>query len=337
MIRNGKNFSATLRALKLDTSQSRETTKNAVEIVTAIIRAYGSTTGRNIDPARVPPKPLTGLVYGRIQSGKTRAMIASTAMAFDNKFRIAVVMTSNINDLVDQTHIDFTNALPWLMTFTKDTNLDREVKTAKLHMEKGNGCLLVICSKGKTSLQNISAFLESIHAKRYPTIIFDDEGDQASLDTNTRKRSRKSGIAVAPSAINKAIQEQLRAAVPKHVYVSVTGTPQAVLLQSADSSHRPSFIIMLPPGQSYVGGDIFFSEDEPEDNDELIAVVDPNEKRELLDTSGPIPAGLRKSILFFLIASTAAIKKNSIGDRGYPREVSDHSDAARACRRAGLG
>jgi hypothetical protein len=114
MIKNGKNFSATLKALKLDASQSRETTKNATEIVTAIIKAYGSTTGRNINPARIPPKPVTGLVYGRIQSGKTRAMIASTAMTFDNKFRIAVVMTSNINDLVDQTHIDFTNALPWL-------------------------------------------------------------------------------------------------------------------------------------------------------------------------------------------------------------------------------
>jgi hypothetical protein len=316
MTKNGKNFSATLKAMKLDAAQSAETTKNASKIVSAIIKAYGAVAG-GINPAQTPPKQVTGLVYGRIQSGKTRAMIASTAMAFDNKFRIAVVMTSNINDLVQQTHLDFSAALPGLMTFTKDTNLDREAKTAKLHMEQGNGCLLLICSKGKSSLHNISDFLISIGGKKYPTIIFDDEGDQASLDTNTRKRSRKSNVAVAPSAINNAIQEELRAAVPKHVYVSVTGTPQAVLLQSAESTHKPSFIIMLPPGESYVGGDVFFASDEPEDSPGLISVVDPNEKAALLNTNGPIPDGLRKSILFFLVAGAAAIKNKGLGERGY--------------------
>jgi hypothetical protein len=39
MIRNGKNFSATLTAMALDAPQSKETTKNAAEIVTAIIKA----------------------------------------------------------------------------------------------------------------------------------------------------------------------------------------------------------------------------------------------------------------------------------------------------------
>lgn len=203
------HFTGTLDALKLENEQKTDTTRNATEIVTAIIKAYGTTAGGNIDPARIPPNPVTGLVYGRIQSGKTRAMIASTAMAFDNKFRIAVVMTSNINDLVDQTHLDFSTGLPGLMIFTKDTDLDREVQTAKLHMEKGNGCLLLICSKGKQSLNNISAFLKEIGGSDYPAIIFDDEGDQASLDTNTRKRS-KSKISVAPSAINDAIQSKLR-------------------------------------------------------------------------------------------------------------------------------
>jgi hypothetical protein len=37
-------------------------------------------------------------------------------------------------------------------------------------------------------------------------------------------------FAVAPSAINNIIQNRLRPALPRHVYVGVTGTPQAVLL-----------------------------------------------------------------------------------------------------------
>jgi len=45
----------------------------------------------------------TGLLYGRVQSGKTAAMIVSTALAVDNGFRIVIVFTSNYVKLVEQT------------------------------------------------------------------------------------------------------------------------------------------------------------------------------------------------------------------------------------------
>src|SRR5262245_25480297 len=45
----------------------------------------------------------TGLLYGRIQSGKTAAMIAASAMAIDNGFRVVVVLTTNFVELVKQT------------------------------------------------------------------------------------------------------------------------------------------------------------------------------------------------------------------------------------------
>src|SRR5205809_2551809 len=45
----------------------------------------------------------TGLLYGRVQSGKTAAMIVTTALAIDNGFRIIVVLTSNNLELVKQT------------------------------------------------------------------------------------------------------------------------------------------------------------------------------------------------------------------------------------------
>src|SRR5581483_2441660 len=115
MITEGPHVTSTLAALRLDTDQAAETTRNAAEIVEAVIGAYGGTAERGIDPSRIPNHPVTGLVYGRIQSGKTRAMIASTAMAFDNGFRISIVMTSNINDLVNQTHMDFSSGLSDLL------------------------------------------------------------------------------------------------------------------------------------------------------------------------------------------------------------------------------
>lgn len=312
----GPRLVRTLDALNLKGTERTDTERNATNIVAAIINSFGTNKDGSLNATRVPKSPITGLVYGRIQSGKTRAMIASTAMAFDNKFRISVVLTSNINDLVAQTHLDFTGGLPGLKILNKDDALDREVNDVKLYLEKGDGCLLIVCSKGAKSLNHVTKFLTDIGGAEYPTVIFDDEGDQASLDTNTQKRS-KSAVAVGPSPINDIIQNKLRPAVERHVYVSVTGTPQAVLLQSADSSHRPSFIRMLPPGVSYVGGEQFFSEDEPEENRKLISLVDQNEKLQLLKLKTPIPNGLRDSILFFLVAASAAIENIGPRPHGY--------------------
>ncbi len=313
---NGPRFTETLEALNLQGTERADTQRNAADIVAAIIAAFGTRADGSLDTRRIPNAPITGLVYGRIQSGKTRAMIASTAMAFDNQFRISVVMTSNINDLVAQTHMDFSTGLPGLKILTKDDALDREIDDVKLYLGKTDGCLLIVCSKGTKSLNNVARFLTSIGGADYPTIIFDDEGDQASLDTNTRKRS-KSAVAVGPSKINDIIQNKLKPAVRRHVYVSVTGTPQAVLLQSADSTHRPSFIKMLPAGASYVGGEQFFDQDEPEDNQRLISLVDRNEKAQLLNPRAPIPTGFRESILFFLVAAAAAIKNIGLRQHGY--------------------
>jgi len=265
---DGQYFTDTIKSLQLPADQQNDARTNAKNIVAKIVAAYeeniahghvgagGTGIPSGFSTSGVLPHLLTGLVYGRIQSGKTRAMIASTAMAFDNGFRIVVVLTSNINDLVNQTHFDFASGLPGVMVYTKDDELAGEANNAKLDLEAGDGRMLIICSKGSTSLKNVITFLKQVDAKLYPAIIFDDEGDQASLDTNTRRRSL-SNVAVAPSSINKLIQEKLRPLMPCHVYVSVTGTPQAVLLQSASSRNRPSFIEPLPPGSSYVGGDQF--------------------------------------------------------------------------------
>lgn len=315
MITDGPYFTRTLDALGLRDLQREDSVRNASDIVSAILASYGVPPAADVSIAPVPNRPPAGLVYGRIQSGKTRAMITSTALAFDNGFRVSIVMTSNINDLVSQTHIDFSSGLPGIATFTKDHDLDREVATARLHLEQGDGRLLLICSKGTVSLRNIADFLRAIAADRFPAIIFDDEGDQASLDMNTRRRSR--GVAVGPSPINDIIQSRLRPSLPRHVYVSVTGTPQAVLLQSADSNNRPSFNVMLPPGAAYVGGDQFFNADEPEDNASLIVLVNQNDQQQLLSASRPIPEGLKASILFFLVSAAAAILNQGLPERGY--------------------
>ena len=326
---NGPFLKETLESLRIDDERKKQITiNNAKSIMEKVIASYSDIVGPDQvgkDCTGVPEgyefnnSGAIGLVYGRIQSGKTRAMITCTAMAFDNAFKIAMVMTSNINDLVNQTLKDFANNLKGVRVFTKDDELDDEIDEAKLDLQDTGGRILIILSKGTKSLTNISKFLKDIDAKNYPMVIFDDEGDQASLDTNTYKRSRSGTLTLEKSPINDKIFK-LRKEFPASVYVSVTGTPQAVLLQSKASNNRPSFVEMLPFGEGYVGGIDFFNSEEPESNENhLIAIIPSVDQGNLLNPRQPFPIGLKKAILFYLLSACSLIIK-----KGYPSNANGY-------------
>jgi RecA/RadA recombinase len=160
---NGKFLKSTISSLGLEGDSKKQSIKNAEGILTKVIESYESNIGNGqvgkTGTGKVTGQPslrpgAIGLVYGRIQSGKTRAMITTTAMGFDNGFRVAVVMTSNINDLVTQTHLDFSKVLAGASVFTKDDELNSRVEDAKLDLEQAGGRILIITSKGKKSLRN---------------------------------------------------------------------------------------------------------------------------------------------------------------------------------------
>ena len=150
---------------------------NAGTLMRKIVDAYSS----NINPldigrggtgiATAPKEELgpTGLLYGRIQSGKTRAMITTAALAFDNKFRIVVVLTSNINRLADQTHGDFVGGIPNATIIYKDDvksgTLESEAATVAESLEYiSDYGVVVVCSKGPQVLSQVIEFLKQIGA-----------------------------------------------------------------------------------------------------------------------------------------------------------------------------
>jgi Z1 domain len=317
---NGKNLREALDAIRpsLAPAGRREASDNAAQIVSAIVKTYeAEVKSGEVGKNGAGPKGAvgkndsspTGLVYGRIQSGKTRAMITSTALAFDNQFRVVVVITTDNNRLVDQTHQDFQNGLPGSIRVYSKAHFKKEVDQAKQILSSGTGGIVLICSKGTTRLNQVIEFLGKTGAKDYPAVIFDDEGDQATLDTNTLKRSTKEPL-IPPSKTHQLIHDpaiqSLRKALPRHVFVSVTGTPSGIVLQNADNKSRPSFVELLQAGKEYVGGDVFFSEPKPEKN-RLITLIGENERIELLGAAGSeLPDGLRSAIRFFLLAASAA-------------------------------
>ena len=187
---------------------------------------------------------------------------------------------------------------------------------------RATGGIVLICSKGKTRLKQAIKFLHETGAKDHSAVIFDDEGDQATLDTHTLKRSTKEPL-IKPSKIHRLVHDprvdSLRKALRNHVFVSVTGTPFGIVLQNIDSKSRPSFIELLNAGKDYVGGEAFFSNPKP-NTTKLISLID---ERERIDSSGrsgnEIPDGLKAAIRFFLLAAAAAGSKLGWPDDGKDR------------------
>ena len=330
---NGTNFNATLDTIKpkLSPSERKKAAQNTIQIMEEVVKAYEKSIGPGHvgkDGNGIPAgfssnrqKP-SGLVYGRIQSGKTRAMVTSTALAFDNGFKAVVVLTSNINLLVGQTQDDFTDGLPKSVRVYSKYDFQDETKQAKRVLKSSKGGIVIVCAKGDKRLKQAIEFLSEIGAQNVPTLIFDDEGDQASLDTNIGKRAKKN-LDIPPSTISRLIYDRkqevdsLRRVMQNHVFISVTGTPQALVLQNADSEHRPSFIKLLEPGTDYIGGEHFFLEENPLKN-KLIFLIARDEKTDLLDGDAEnIPDGLREAIRFFLLAASAAGKELGWPKGGY--------------------
>lgn len=241
-----------------------------------------------------PPSEVIGLMLGRIQAGKTNAMITTAALAVDNGYKVVVVLTSDNTWLYTQTLGRFKQALPGLTCVGMD---EWSEKRTVIQSVLSHGAVLFVTTKNRTRLEALNKVLASIGAADYPALIFDDEADQASLDTNASKRNQ------APSPINARIS-QTRSLFRISAFVEVTATPQALLLLDRASDFRPQFIVVLEPGTNYIGGDVYFAQDSPYlvpvQLDELAALKSK-------DDLGSLPSGLRQALATFLIGASARL------------------------------
>lgn len=65
------------------------------------------------------------------------------------------------------------------------------------------------------------------------------------------------------SSINKYL-DNIKNGASSSIYLQVTGTPQAILLQTQVSGWHPYFTYYFAPGNSYLGGDFFFPKEKPD-------------------------------------------------------------------------
>lgn len=323
------NLEAGTTGKPLDPATLQRAREQAIGILEEVLRTYTADVaagevgaqGTGMASEADPPSGEcpTGLLYGRIQSGKTLAMITFSALALDNGFRVIVVLTSDNIKLVEQTADRF-RALEGPLV-RNSTQMDRWADDAE-HIRKeieGNG-LVLVCAKNQSHLSRLIDFLELVEASRYPSIVLDDEADQATPDTTTNARSSpkpsspKHGSTISRRIVrNDAADEDersVRKTLRHNVFLQVTATPYALLLQNTDSPFRPKFTKLLAPGQGYTGGESFFSEDHIEEKLPPLVFV-PEEESDALDRgTDRAPQGLVSALSFFLVSASAQIAKD---------------------------
>lgn len=192
----------------------------------------------------------TGLALGKVQSGKTLSYTNLIALGIDNGYRMSIVLAGTKNPLLEQNFgrlcYDLETTRPSVTPFRNPKPVDGVVIRSVI--EAGGHALLVVL-KNRVRIDELVATLASDELSGYPTLIIDDEGDEASLNTQFR-RGRQS--AVYASIL------RLRDSLRFHAYVAYTATPQANLLLAGIDGLSPDFGILVPPGRAYCGGSVFF-------------------------------------------------------------------------------
>lgn len=188
----------------------------------------------------------TGLLFGNIQSGKTGHMFGIICAAADDIFPVFILLTTDNVTLQQQTLARIQKELP-------DFCICGENDINKFNLNNLSKPTVVVLKKNYRTLRQWNNNLKSsgILAGN-PLFILDDEADASSLNTLVNKDEQ--------STINKYLDQINQLAIGS-IYLQSTATPQALLLQSTDSTWHPDFAVYFTPGQGYLGGNFFFPED----------------------------------------------------------------------------
>lgn len=184
-----------------------------------------------------------GLLFGNVQSGKTGQMFGIICKAADLGFPVFVLLTTDNIVLQQQTLERVKEDLDGFCICGENdgglflaNNLLRPV--------------IIVLKKNVRILKLWSNILNSTGFMRgNPLFIIDDEADAASLN-NLINRDKK-------SSVNRYL-ESIKDGASSSLYLQVTGTPQAILLQTLASGWRPYFTYYFEPGNEYLGGNYFF-------------------------------------------------------------------------------
>jgi hypothetical protein len=184
-----------------------------------------------------------GLLFGNVQSGKTGQMFGVMCKAADLGFPAFILLTTDNVVLQQQTLDRVRDDLDgFCICGENDSGLFIENSLVK-------PAIVVLKKNARVLRLWANVFNSTGFMKGNPLFIVDDEADAASLNTLINRNSQ--------SSINRYL-DSIKNRASSSLYLQVTGTPQAILLQTLASGWHPYFTYYFHPGDGYLGGDFFF-------------------------------------------------------------------------------
>lgn len=278
--------------------------KRSVDVVQSIASESESILRRLPDPHR---STFTGkgLVVGYVQSGKTANFTAVAARAVDAGYRLVIVLSGIHNNLRAQTQRRLDRELTGRLEEGEEgivrPSLERDwypltergdydFRGQHGQTILGHGVpILAVIKKNCSVLKELLAWLESANPDALascPTLIIDDEADQASVNTGQDRGEQEPedpDDETSPSRTNELIRKIINLDDLKRVaYLAYTATPFANILIDPESEDReagqdlyPSdFIWQLPRPNEYTGTRELFGAIEHESRDVVRFIPD---------------------------------------------------------------
>ncbi len=288
---------------------TRKLAHESDEARAAVLNSAAAILSKSVDP-NAQTGSETGLVVGYVQSGKTLSFTTVMALARDNGFQLVIVVAGTSRLLLKQSTDrlrkdlqieEIEGSLRWKLYTNPADN-----ETNRRHIQQTLGewsdpdvakseraTILITVMKQHGWLRKLVGLLRHLDLTGVPTLIIDDEADQASLNTLVRQKRQ--------STTYQRLLEA-RDAIPHHTFLQYTATPQAPLLINIIDALSPGFVEVLEPGTGYVGGQAFFSGNMP-----LIEVIDPED---ISTDDNPLidpPEPLREALRVFLLGVAAGL------------------------------
>lgn len=277
----------------------------------------------------------TGLVLGRVQSGKTSSFTAVSALAHDNGFKMIIVIAGTSHLLVEQTTerlekdlgLTEQNAFHrWTMCILSSRDSAKEaagaaglkVRVRAIAQDPNPlwaGIPIVIVMKNKTPLTKLNKLfkeltdIDGVDFANFPTLIIDDEAHMHSPNVGEEE---------VPSVIYECIRK-LAANFPNRSILQYTATPQANLLMEIANEMSPDFVRILEPGNGYVGGKELFVAP-PNPHVRSLNIIDYPNNPSKTDTP---PQSLVNAVANFLLVCAIDFKISNVANS---RSMLIHSD-----------
>lgn len=238
------------------------------------------------------------LLVGKVQSGKTSNLEMISSLAFDNEYNLLVIYGGYDSTLLKQSVGRFCDCFSEhedniCILSTENTNFEKyDENFFKSKFDEGVP-IIIASMKRPTAMEKVNDCLKRISNFPIKAIIIDDEGDQASLNTEIKENS-VSATYNCICRMKKYLKDPL--------YFAVTATPQANIFQPDISELKPDAIHLIRPGNKYTGANEFhLSEDK-------IYVVDKEDLEDIDSIS--MNKSLKKSIYHYIISSSIMLKRN---------------------------